>query len=460
MISSKHAAIPVAALLLLVPLAGCLGGTGGGSSVPTEDGDGTGDGDQTDGDGPDPNGNGSTEAGDQPHVHPRWDDPQTIEYDEFEQITIVDREFELDPESQGCRHGSTAQGGRRAPPYLVCRGAVEFGPGTWSDGTPHIVPPGTSNVTITVDWGSDSDVHGVNVFYRHAFNKAGQWEGPVPGSPIQEAGTELGIRVPKTEWTDNGHAEESRWRFAVEAYGSPGPVDNEQVRWADGSVDVKIVAHRKEGELPLEPAHPDYWAETETYQLSYVEGSTGQVVQVGTVDATQSSADVDTNRPGTIWMLEPGFVGYQWDAADTPSTIPALDVNHSMSAVPPESQLLVGTLEVSSVDVQGPAEICFLESQEPANRWQNTAPVDECRSLSDGTYTFERSLGPEETDTLYAGAPNTTVGTAYTFFFQIRAERQAGQSTAAAYSADIEASVFVTKATEFTMPSWAKGPGS
>lgn len=460
-------ALIAATMMVAVPLAGCIGGSSGGN--PASGPSGTKDeienatGNRTEGEG----------AGNVSHVHPRWDNPETPAYDDLDKIAVIDTTITLDPTSQSCPRTSSGGGGQGGSGGRVCLGGVVITDlGNWPNGDPHIIPPGTEKVTVQLNWSSGADIAGLNVFYRDALDRPGTWSGAMPDSPVTESGGTASVVIGnKTAMADNGHAQQSAWQFSVEAYGNPSGQSEtyDRVRYADGKVKVRVVAHRVNGSLPLEPPHPDYWAETSTYQLGHLTGSAGQTIVAGPFTVDQGSSNPQTNRPGLKWINNPGKVGYRF-SGPRPDKIPNLDVRHPMQAVPPQTKTLAATVRAQISTQAGSPQVCVLKSTEPARQWQEAVPMGEgCKPAPSGnkTLTFRETLKAEQWDSLYAGSDNASVAVAsfYTFFVYVRPQtvenQQAGATLArpAQYSVDsLEASIFVTTNSTFTFPSWGKGP--
>lgn len=225
----------MAALLLAVALAGCLGGTDGNVSESAR---------APSGDRPQQPPEPETGAGDRRHVHDHWGDREQLTLMQHPVLAYVAHNhlFDEPPQPQhthNCERSlqSTDQGG-----------TVFFSlpPG-------HIVPPGTEAVHFTFSWDTQT-ITGLKFGYISPASAELQMVGEVGNGYTNVVNV-------TPEMTDPGHATESRWLLYLCA-GGDGPANV-----AQGEVDVKAVAHRAQ-EIPKEPAHPDHWDGHEAIPLA------------------------------------------------------------------------------------------------------------------------------------------------------------------------------------------------
>lgn len=443
---NRAAAVLGVLVLLVAPLAGCVGGGGSSDGGPTDDG--TLGNETTDGP-PD----GEVNATDRPHVHDRWQTPQG---DDIQEVPLVDREVEIEAYSQDrpllldfCEKGTEGQ------QVDFCVGSTEFGPGTWSSGEGKIVPPGTGNITVTLDF-SEADIHRVH-FYYLTRKDPDEWKDLGMFEPEQTKRISV-----SPEEADDGHAQASGWRFLVEARGNrvdsltglgltTGTVDA-----GDGSVSAEIVAHREEGELPLEPPHPDWWAKdtppTHIYKIGAVQGSTDGYVDVADVNLEPSRQPTPTIGPGLSWRIQPGFEGKRSSEAGSD---PKLEGNRTEALVPPQTKEIHAQVAVSGDpgDLDQPM-VCVFGQPMPSG----TFPGIEigCGDFEDGaSYTFTQPIDNEDTDSYYTKTDRNFSFSRWTFHVWIRPEGE--QAHATRYSGTVTARIFVADQLDVELPAMEDG---
>lgn len=337
----RIAAVLVVASMLVVPLGGCISGVSPGS----------------DGNSTDPVEN-DTEArsfsglaapvneSELGHVHDRWGSK--------DKLPLVDRSIRI----EALR---TSPSGIEDPDDVIvgcddygiffsttCLGRTTFRPEAQDER--RVVPPGTAALEATVTW-EDPAISGVQLWFNPAY--VDRW---LTLGQFGSSGEEETVRSTQynpdwdsfpLDWTDDGHAQATRWTFAATAYagGEPYAV-------ADGSVDVSIDVERTDGDLPYEPPHPDWFGNTSSYRVIEAErwyNETWEQTQVwwfnrwnymfwfhsrnpvppGTrevlidVNLTNHSptADVDELRSTVdMWYWTDGFWRYgEWPPGDAPS---------------------------------------------------------------------------------------------------------------------------------------------
>lgn len=453
--------VAVAAVLLLtVPLvAGCIGGgspsDGVGAGVPP--GDSSNDSDLP------PGVESSTDL--RPHVHDRWFDPTTGEA--VAEVVLVEASFELQPYNasrpalvEGCEVARGAGQGTR-----TCLGWTEVVPGRWSDGTPKVVPPATDRLEVTVRFEPD-DFAGIDLHYQHR-NSQGRWShltNASGGGPFEPAGDDRDLRV-GLRMSDDGHAQVSSWRFGLAPYGDPlTGGDNGAVDAGSGTVEVRIVAHRREGPLPLEPPHPLFWdaddPPTDTYLVGRLEGSTAGFLQAGRL-AFEPDRDAapKLSGQGLAWRIPVGFHGARTTQGEYP---PPLDDPFARALVPPGSQLVAVRLRVEGATTQGgDAEVCVLGVDRPGAGFpsggeRDRSLVGECQPFRDGEATLVRPVTDRDTDSYYV---NTSAGISlsrWTFYVHVVPATVAGQRGASSFQGNVAAEFFVTDRAEFELPAWAE----
>lgn len=230
--------LAVAVLLVAVPLAGCLGGAGGGPDAPANVAqDGT--------SGPEAvNASGISDG--QAHVHDRWDGAlaKTLMDDTVSTASSVQvRPGQTLAETVGC--------------VFTCGSRAPF---TLPEGS--IVPPGTDRLEVSVSWQDDDPPVGaltaVSLTYVPADRAEPDWTSwrTSPGTWTINTTVEM---------ADGGHAQHSLWRFAVnvetwiEAPDGTLVTSPPRIAASGMAFDVQVRALRDDVSLPLEPPHPDHW---------------------------------------------------------------------------------------------------------------------------------------------------------------------------------------------------------
>lgn len=171
-----------------------------------------------------------------------------------------------------------------------CLGRQRFAPAaTPSDAEPRIVAPGTWKISATASWDSET-ITGLRLYAISAdgvrfcmgdLQRSGDtvdltakdvgdhntycWNG---GPDDEEQNRSMMFPL---EHVDDGHARQSAWKFVVTASG--GPFGSSFAAIAEGEVDWTIVAKRANASLPLEPPHPDWYADASSYHVAYGEES-------------------------------------------------------------------------------------------------------------------------------------------------------------------------------------------
>lgn len=444
----KHAAAILGVLMLVAaPLAGCIGG-GGGSPSDGSGGAGT-SGEET----PEEPTGADVNATARPHVHDRW---QTPSGESVEAITLVDRDVAIEAYSQDrplllnfCEKGSEGQS------VDACVGAKEFGPGQWSANEDKIVPPGTGNITVTLDFSQD-DFHRVH-FYYMTRKAPGEWKSLGMFRPGKTKKISVG-----PEQADDGHAQVSGWRFLVEARGSPvdsatgtgvtaGTLDA-----GDGSVSAKVVAHREPGDLPLEPPHPEWWDKdtppTDVYRIGAVEGSTADYVDVGDVNLEPNRQPTPTIGPGLSWQIKPGFRGKRSGSAEA---TPKLAGNRTEALVPPQTKAIHARVAVSgdpgSFDQP---MVCVYGQPTPSGSFPGREIG--CNPFEDGAnYTFSTPIDGDETDSYYTKTGRNFSFSRWTFHVWVRPANQ--QAHVARFSGSVTAEIFATDELDVELPAMKAG---
>lgn len=437
------------AVLVAVPLAGCVGGPAGSSSGPEAPDGGSGpEGNTT------PGGGEDGETGLRAHVHDRWDGQETR--------TLVDQTVQVEAVTQEeplllrqCKFSFRN----------VCLGSATFAPES-RGGTGAIVPPGTDYLDVTVDFDT-GDFGGLRFFWRDRIGSEGcqpHWHCRAMGSP-----TTFEINITDERQTDDGHASVSAWQFALDAYRAPvvdQPEERTLLNYGEGQVDVEIVAHRTEGELPLEPPHPEFWTNTSTYRVGYLEGSTDQMAQTGFVyaeqnppeDACPTSSQVGCAPAGVgtglVWDIEPGHEGRRsrYSGGEERSQ---LDPSRSVALLPPKTSTVGVT---ATVDGQPAAEtqLCVLGFHSPGQ----DDPVEiGCGSFEEGSWTEQWTYAVPETqvDSFYADSWGDN-SSRWTFRVRLSAPEQGPTYGATAFSGSVTVDIFASEETEFSIPEWGQQP--
>lgn len=455
MIHTKKLAILVGLLFLVTPLAGCVGG--GGDSGPAGTGAGTNDDTNTTN-----NVTGVEQADLRPHVHNRWVNPATGQ--SLEQVELVNRDIQVNAQNQSrfppvnfCQ-----QGEGNANEASICIGQKEFFPESWSNGEQKIVPPGTSHLEITLEFNAD-DFSQVAFYYKDRTTT--QWqlltnssEGNfAPGGDTKE----LSVSVKQS---DDGHAHVSSWNFLVEARGVPGAgnPDDPNAEYGEGTISTTIIAHRVDGELPLEPPHPLFWGNddppTSVYQIGDLQG------QAEFIQAARMTFEPDSPPPGlqgegvkgkgVIWQIPVGFEGRRLNAQDTYP--PKLGGPFAMSIVPPKSRLLVANVTVNgSVEAGNAPIVCVFGQDIPGKGFRGVRQLgDGCQPFEPGMqFTAELQITNRDTDSFYTNTSTGLSRSRWTFYVQIKANND-GQGVTH-WNGSVQADFYVTDQTQFEMPEWA-----
>lgn len=437
------------AVLLVVPLSGCVGDASGPdetspaanrSSGPT--------GNETD--------NGSSAAGTRPHVHDRWKDPASGE--SIEEATLVDRAVTIEPyrtstnptrplEFDRCEKRRTGAAGPRP-----CFGWTEFRPGTWGNGDPKIVPPGTDRLEVTVEFDS-GDFDAVDFYYQDRNRSTWQWlTDDAHDGPFRSGDTKtLDVDV---RMADDGHARVSSWRFAVKPARDPWPGPVDPIGYGAGDIDVQVVAHRVEGDLPIEPAHPEFWQEddppTDHYLVGEVNGSTERFVQAGRVDWEPDSGGPKVGVEGLVWEIPVGFHGRRITDPDPP---PALGTERSAGLVPPGSAILAVKLTIadaSTTTAGSEVRACVVGQNVPNTGFpqgeeRSEKVIGECKPFADGTHLLTEALDENEADSLYTNTSRGVSASRWTIYVQVAAEGSTDEAPAiASWSGSVSAEVYAS----------------
>lgn len=194
------------------------------------------------------------------HVHDYWDNkdhkvlldgplPLTIAH-----VHLLD-EPPREQHSHGCDESLTSESQG---------GTTKFGlpPG-------NIVPPGTRSLEVEAAW-DVAAVTGVRLMYRPPMQEQPHYgddhhhllEDYQDAGRIENGGS---VEIPiELNMTDLGHDFQSRWAFFLCADNEGDPAV------AQGEVGVTIIAHRIEGELPLDAPHPYHWEKSNRLPLGEI----------------------------------------------------------------------------------------------------------------------------------------------------------------------------------------------
>lgn len=459
MTRTTPAGLVLAAVVLLVSpaLVGCIGGGGQSSSGPAPDAGGTGPGDDTEA--------AANESVQRAHVHDRWQDP--VAEESVTEIVLAEGERRIEPLNtsrpvpvEGCERQRGAQQGR------ACLGWAEIRPGSWSDGAPKVVPPGTDRVEVTLTFAA-GDFAGMDLYYQHA-DSQGLWTqltNASSGGPYAPGGETRAIDV-TLKMSDDGHAQVSRWAFGLAPWGDPvSGGANGIVDVGAGPVEVRIVAHRVEGDLPFEPAHPEFWSDdtpaTDTYRIGSLEGATDRLVQAGRMTwEPDAGGSPKMSGHGVVWRIAPGFQGHRVSDTGTPTK---LEGRYADALVPPGTKLIAVTLEVANASVSaGDAEVCVLGVDVPGQGFpgggrRSDAVIGECRPFQDDEVTLTRAVTNRETDSYYVNRSSGISQSRWTFYVQVVAEPVAGQPGTTIVEGEVRADVYVTRTVPFAPPAPAEG---
>lgn len=340
--------LAIAVLLLSLAIAGCLG-SGGGPESPTSSS-------PDDATSADASGNVSAAPAETEHVHDRWDgETEKVLLDE----TYTTRtRTDVDPDQ----------------PLVDLASELTFGPDEvpfrLSEGT--IVPPGTDKVVVEASWPEEQAPQAerqASLAYRTADRRQEQ--------TTERTGTPANWTIDTSvEDADGGHAKFSVWTFRIElrtvpAGGMLGPAPSTE---GGLDVDVKVTAHRVNGSLPKEPAHPEWYGNASKVDIY---NNTGSAEAAG---------------------------AWYWQVGPDGSFFPAGEyVNGSEHRiVPPGTKLLVAEINWSNASPTAAAG-----GVEPYLQWNNGQPFDwtkwEADESGDGYRRYLLEVEPGMTDGLYPG---------------------------------------------------------
>lgn len=426
-------------LAVAVPLAGCIGGSS--TSDAPADADV-----QTDGDA---NVNETLSSGERPHVHDRWTSPSGSP---VEEIALVDREVPIEAASQD--NPNLLNECRMYPQNgpAVCLGQATFFPEELGDGTTKIVPPGTEKITLQLEY-SSSDFDRIRFWYQHRMSN-GQWK----SIGTFESGEKKVISPVPVEISDDGHAHVSQWKFHMEPEGNPD-AGSDHAWYGEGPVQVQITAHRQEGQLPVEPPHPDFWVDSDTYRLSTVDDSVGDFTHAVRTHVERGGcptevfgtcAPVQANSEGLFWILRPGYQGDRLGAGELP---PELTGEHDRALVPPGASVLGAAIHVDGQTTRG-VEVCFRAMSSPDEGPYGRVIACEEYAGGPADFTVSTALTQKDLDSFYTDNTGHNASR-WTFFVQISAPDTAGKDTVGGFRGSVSAAVFVSQADTFQLPAWA-----
>lgn len=455
--------LPIALALLIVPLAGCVGGSGGTDDLSDGGDEDTLGGSDGDSDGED----GQDGRTDRAHQHDRWSGATEMAVVAGRELTLeVVSQEEANLQDQCMRTPQQTEGG----PFPLCWGAERFRPDQTADSQTAVVPPGTGWVNLTVSFPEDR-LDAVRIWYRDA--RIEDWESV---GVFEEGGGEGSIEITDPLQTDDGHASRSKWSFIIQAYGNPyddpagdmlqGELWAPDARGATVTVDAKAI--RGPGPLPLEPAHPEWWQNTSYYRIGLVDGQVSQFVHGGVVKTEQdppgscpgpSPAGVcpalDLGGDALLWHVMPGRTGFRSGKETVGDTV-ELDGPYSERLVPPGSDQIVFPLEVTGETQRG-VEVCVFADPgvEPAYLGDQVACVS--HDGGETRETFTRPLAPEETDSFYTrsriGGHSDNVSR-WRFSVQVRPPSVGGQYSPTTFEGTVALAVFAESGADFETPEW------
>lgn len=258
-------------LLVSVALAGCLGAQTPASGSDADNATAPG-GNAT------PAGEAGFDVADRPHVHDFWGNGSrkplmtrtvTVEATQ-DQVRVGDT---VQAGVRGCDDGGTLFGNL----LETCIGRAVFGVPA-ADGDRAIVPPGTAAVEASLSW-EDPTITGIHLQYQPAFRPG--WR---TFDVFDQSGQTKAVRASQydpswdhlpLDWTDDGHSRQSQWLFAVTAYGADAPAG-----LARGDVTVDVSVERTDGELPVEPPHPDWYGGNSSYRIANLTTEAGGGPQI------------------------------------------------------------------------------------------------------------------------------------------------------------------------------------
>lgn len=342
----------VVLLVLLVGLAGCIGG----GPAPTN---------ASDGDGRSLPSDGHPARADRPHVHDRWDGRN--------RTVVVDRTVRTDDLTEPRQDPVGPSPSCEFP----CGDRITVVPETGP-----IVPPGSKEVQVTATWDAeDLPPERTEVSLEYI---------PANGSGFVDAGTRpsgepwrIATTVPMA---DDGHAKQSLWAFrlTVSSY-----LDTPEARpqvpallTESIEIDLRVVAHRVDGELPREPPHPDHWAD----------GPRRTLVTLNGTEDTAGVALVQLTGGQSLTGVAAG-----WDAG--PEVAISGD-EHGI--VPPGTGLL--RMNVTWTNDSPAADQAPVRPYARVSNRGTYAPEDPWKPdrVGDGEATFEMPLDEDEWDGMYA----------------------------------------------------------
>lgn len=476
--------------LLVVPLAGCVGGADPGS---TEGEQADGDGDDGDGDGDGPGtGTGEDPDAEQAHVHDRWyaTPDQRPPGEEADKIALIDSSHTIQSTTDDasepvdtCRQG----GGEQITPcwgtaLVTADPAGEEGAGT------KIVPPGTEKVTVEIEYDQSGlpagGYWGIDIFYQHKGIAGGaHWIKLTGQDPAADGDSfeisPVDINGNSTAEPDDGHAEVSQWRFWLEVRGNPTPADPAgHFTGPDGvEVELTVEAHRDpSGDLPLEPPHPTFYEDdpngpTDVYEIARVsvDSGSGQFFQVGPVFGKTGGECVgeiseDLCLPfrtgdGLVAQADPGF-----DGRRAGEDAEKLDANRSAPLVPPASELLKAYVSVDGdVNPEGQIEVCVRHRTSIFDSHLGEPFGDECQVLDGSQDQLEFThVVDGQWDSYYASNWDGELSR-WQFLLQVRSPDSAAPDVAnmlsfhepGTFSGTVDATIVATDETTLEeAPSW------
>lgn len=249
----------VVAAVLAVGMAGCVGGHGTDPDPAPADAGSTGA----------PTEVGSTERqdlADRPHVHDRWEgkDRKVL----LDGTVTTGSALEQDPHEPLIGTAFCV---------IFCSAEAPFG---LPDGK--IVPPGTDRVRVEASW-DDPMAPGARLQAALYYQPAD--ESSFKSLPYHGSGRNWTIDT-TVEMADDGHAVFSLWRFRLVVCVEMGDTCLPRALRDRKDLDVRLVAHRVDGPLPREPAHPDWWGNGSSRTIHRGEGGADALgaswVHVGT----------------------------------------------------------------------------------------------------------------------------------------------------------------------------------
>lgn len=302
-----------AALVLLIAtvVAGCLGGNAPGpvgpeSSGPTDAADVA----------------AGQASGKTRHVHDLWDGSSDR--------TLIDRSIPLRPADVDPGTPDQPVNPRICTDGWVvvvakpCAGDAEFAPEPSGDAAdPNVVPPGTAEVHVTVDWPDEAIITGAKLVVETPEMRLPTMAWASGGDTRTVAASDLNAswsHFPLT-MTDDGHATVSSWIFRLSA------TSDEPVALANASVDVTVELERTDGPLPVEPPHPSWYPNgTSTYRVALGNASTDTpsiwASWARTTDVEITASAVNPVPPGTREVVVTATVSQEGPAEDTPLSDP------------------------------------------------------------------------------------------------------------------------------------------